>query len=64
MAGTTFILIVELLTMVAKLAPKLADGVRDLLDILKGVNVVDITKEEAIKRIEDAQAALPEWKEI
>jgi len=55
----TFGLIIELLILVAKAVPKLVPGIQDLLKILRGETVEDISKEEAIARIDAAIASLP-----
>ena len=52
-------LIIELLVMVGKVVPKLVPGIRDLLDVLQGEDVQDITHDELVARVKAAQAALP-----
>ena len=55
------VLIIELLVAIAGAIPKLAPGIKDLLLILKGEPVVDITQEEFEIRIDAAIAKLPPW---
>lgn len=55
------VLIIELLVAIASAVPKLARGIKDLLLILKGESVVDITQEEFEIRIDAAIAKLPPW---
>ena len=61
MTPVTITLIIELLVMIAKVVPKLVPAINDLLEILKGEPVEDITPEEAKARIKAAQDALPPW---
>lgn len=55
------IAIIELLVMIATAVPKLAPGIKDLLTMLKGEPVVDITQEELELRVDAAIAKLPAW---
>jgi hypothetical protein len=59
MNPVTFALIIELFVLIAKAVPKIAPGIQDLLKMLKGEDVEDISKEEAIARIDAAIAKLP-----
>lgn len=54
-------LIIELLTLIANLVPKIAPSIKDLLDMMKGITVTDITQEEFEARIDAAIAGLPVW---
>lgn len=54
-------LVIELLVLVAQVIPKLAPGIKDLMLMLKGEVVVDITQEEFEARIDAAIAKLPPW---
>jgi len=53
------VLIIELLSMIAQVVPKLAAGIKDLLEMLKGEPVEDITHEELVARVDAAIARLP-----
>ncbi len=55
------ILIIQLLGLIADVYPKLAPRVKDMLELLKGEPVVDITQEEFESRIDAAIAKLPVW---
>ncbi len=55
------LMIVELLLLIASAAPKLAAPIKDLMLILKGEPVTDITQEEFEARIDAAIAKLPVW---
>lgn len=55
------ILIIQLLGLIADAYPKLAPRVKDMLELLKGEPVVDITQEEFEARIDVAIAKLPPW---
>lgn len=55
------VLIIELLVAIASAVPKLTPGIKDLLLILKGEPVVDISQEEFETRIDAAIAKLPPW---
>ena len=54
-------LAIELLVLVAQTAPKLAGPIKDLLEMLKGEPVEDITQEEFEQRIDAAIAKLTPW---
>ena len=55
------IAIIELLLMIAQAVPKLTPGIKDLLTMLKGEPVADITQEELEARVDVAIAKLPVW---
>ncbi len=54
-------LIIDLLVVLAQAYPKIAPRVRDLIEMIKGEPVEDITQEEFEKRIDEAIAKLPKW---
>ncbi len=54
-------LIIDLLVVLAQAYPKIAPGVKDLIEMIKGEPVEDITQEEFEKRIDEAIAKLPKW---
>ena len=58
--GSLF-LIVDMLVVLANAYPKIAPGVRDLIEMIKGEPVEDITQEEFEARIDEAIAKLPVW---
>jgi len=55
------LLAIELLVLAGQAVPKLAPGVKDLLNMIKGERVKDITQEEFEARIDAAIAKLPPW---
>ena len=55
------ILVIELLTLIGQAIPKIAPGIKDLLTMMKGEPVEDITQEEFEARIDAAIAKLPVW---
>ncbi len=57
----TFTLIVELLTLLANTIPKIAPAIMDILKMLKGESIMDITQEELEQRVDAAIAKLPVW---
>ena len=57
----TLQLILSMLTMIADVVPKIAPGIRDLFQMLKGVPVVDITQEELEMRVDAAVGKLKVW---
>jgi hypothetical protein len=59
MNPVVFGLVIEVLVMIGKAVPKIIPGIKDILDMLKGEAVEDISDEEAIARIKAAQDALP-----
>lgn len=59
----TVTLIIELLILIAQAIPKLAPGIKDLLDMLKGTDVPDISHDELVARVDAAIAKLPTWDE-
>ena len=52
-------LIIQLLVLIAEAAPSLVDGVKDLLEMIKNEDTVDITHEELVERVDAAIARLP-----
>jgi hypothetical protein len=58
---SSVILIIELLSLIAAAVPKVAPAVKDILEMLKGEPVTDITQEEFEARIDAAIAKLPPW---
>lgn len=60
---TGVVLIIELISMVAKLVPTVAPLVKQLFDMIKGtdVEIPDITHEELVARVDAAIAQLPPW---
>jgi len=59
MSAITIGLVIELLVMIGKAIPKLIPGIKDLLDVLQGEDVVDITHDELVARVKAAQDSLP-----
>jgi len=57
----TATLVIELVLLIAAAIPKLAPAIKDLLEILRGIPVEDITQEEFEARIDAAIAKLPVW---
>lgn len=57
----TATLLIELFSLIAQAVPKLAPGIKDLLLLLKGEAVEDITQAEFEARIDAAIAKLPPW---
>ncbi len=55
-------LIIDLLVVLANAYPKIAPKVKDLIEMIRGEPVEDITQEEFEKRIDEAIAKLPKWK--
>ena len=55
------LLALQALSLVAALYPKLAPMIKDIMDSLKGEDVVDITHEELVARVDAAIAGLPPW---
>ena len=55
------IAIIEALLLLAKMIPKAAPLVKDLLTMFRGEQVEDITQEEFELRIDAAIAKLPAW---
>ena len=54
-------LIIDLFVVLANAYPKIAPRVKDLIEMIKGESVEDITQEEFEARIEEAIAKLPKW---
>ncbi len=54
-------LIIDLLVVLAQAYPKIAPGVKDLIEMIRRESVEDITQEEFEKRIDSAIAKLPKW---
>jgi len=61
MNAATVSLILGLFGLIAQYAPVLAPKIKELFEFFKGVEVVDITHEELVARVDAAIAALPEW---
>jgi hypothetical protein len=61
MNAATVSLILGLLGLIAQYAPLLAPKIKELFESLKGTDVVDITHEELVARIDAAISALPVW---
>ena len=59
MSAITIGLVIELLVMIGKVVPKLIPGIKDLLDVLQGEDIVDITHDELVARVKAAQDSLP-----
>jgi hypothetical protein len=59
MASVT--LVIELLVLIAQAVPKVTPAVKDILAMLKGEKVPDITQEELELRVDAAIARLPIW---
>jgi len=55
----SIVLIIELLLMIGKAVPKLVPLIRDMLEMLKGEPVEDISHDELAARVKAAQDALP-----
>ncbi len=61
MNPATIALIIGLLGLIAQEAPILIPKIKEALDSLKGADVVDLTHEELVARVDAAIAALPAW---
>jgi len=57
----SILLAVDLLLLAAKIAPKIAPAVRELIESFKKEPVEDISQEEFELRIDAAIAKLPVW---
>ena len=55
------VLVIELLSLAAQVVPKIAPMIKDLLEMIKGMPVEDITHEELVVRVDAAIAKLPSW---
>lgn len=55
------VVIIELLSLIARLEPVIAPLIAKLLNLIKGEDVVDITHEELVARVDAAIAKLPPW---
>jgi len=58
----SILLAIELLALVGKLVPTLAPAIKNIFDMIKGMDVPDITHDELVVRVDAAQAKLEEWK--
>ncbi len=58
---SSIFLVVDLLVVLANAYPKIAPGVKDMIEMLKGEPVEDITQAEFEARIDAAIARLPAW---
>lgn len=54
-------LVIELLLLIASVVPKISPAIKDLLLMMKGETVTDISQEEFEARIDAAIAKLPVW---
>jgi len=58
-----FSLVLELLVLIANVYPKIAPAIKDLMLMIKGETVSDISQEELEARIDAAIAKLPVWED-
>jgi len=56
-----FALVLELLVLIANVIPKISPAIKDLMLMIKGETVADISQEEFEARIDAAIAKLPPW---
>ena len=61
MNPATISLILGILGLVAQYAPIIAPKIKEVFESLKGIDVVDITHDELVLRVDAAIASLPEW---
>jgi len=61
MNPATLSLILGILGLIAQYAPVLIPKIEELFESLKGIDVVDITHEELVARVDAAIASLPVW---
>lgn len=61
MNPATLSLILGILGLIAQYAPVLIPKIKELFESLKGIDVVDITHEELVARVDAAIASLPVW---